>query len=102
MQALQKLVRAPIGLTAPAFAVLLVVFGIPIVLLFLASLNAPAFSLVNYQAFLYQPANIRVLVQTIEVSVIATAICVVVGYPTAYAISSASKRMRMALVVLVC
>lgn len=101
MKTFQKVIRMPIGLTVPAFAILFVVFGIPIVLLFLISLNAPAFSMVNYQAFLGQRANVRVLFQTIEVSVIATAICVIIGYPTAYLIAAAPKRMRMALLVLV-
>ncbi|MFQ3458345.1 ABC transporter permease subunit [Bradyrhizobium sp. UFLA01-814] len=101
METLQKISRMPLGLTLPAFAILLAVFGIPIVLLFLTSLNAPAFSLVNYQAFLRQPANVRVLFQTIEVSAVATAICVIIGYPTAYLITTASTRVRTALLVLV-
>lgn len=101
MQTLQKLVRTPIWLTAPALTILLVVFGLPIVLLFLTSLNAPAFSLLNYQAFLRQPANVRVLLQTVQVSAVATAICVIIGYPMAYLITVASKRLRMVLLVLV-
>lgn len=101
MQTLQKLARMPIGLTVPAFTILLVVFGSPIVLLFLTSFNAPAFSLINYEAFLGQPANVRVLLQTIQVSVVATAICVIIGYPMAYLITAASKRLRMVLLVLV-
>lgn len=101
MQTLQKLVRMPIGLTAPALTILLVVFGLPIVLLFLTSLNAPAFSFLNYQAFLRQPANVRVLLQTVQVSALATAICVIIGYPMAYLITFASKRLRMVLLVLV-
>ncbi|WP_439402573.1 ABC transporter permease [Bradyrhizobium sp. DASA03068] len=101
MQTVQKLVRMPIGLTAPALTILLVVFGLPIVLLFLTSLNAPAFSLLNYQAFLHQPANVRVLLQTVQVSAVATAICVIIGYPMAYLITVASKRLRMVLLVLV-
>lgn len=101
METLKKLCRMPIALTLPAFALLLVIFGIPIVLLFLISLNAPAFSLINYQEFFSQTANIRVLLQTIEVSVVATAICLIIGYPTAYLITAASKRLRMALLVLV-
>lgn len=100
MEMLLKLGRMPLWLTVPAFAILLVVFGIPTVLLFLTSLNAPAFSLINYQAFFGQQANVRVLFQTIEVSVVATAICVMIGYPTAYLIAAASKRLRMTLMVL--
>ncbi|WP_292079307.1 ABC transporter permease subunit [Mesorhizobium sp.] len=91
----------PIVLTGPALAVLLFVFGIPIILLLLTSLNAPAFSLANYQAFFGHPANVRVLIQTVEISVVATAICLLIGYPTAYLIVAASKYLRTALIVLV-
>ncbi|MER8474111.1 ABC transporter permease subunit [Mesorhizobium sp. M1328] len=101
MKTFQKLGRMPIVLTGPALAVLLVVFGIPIILLFLTSLKAPAFSLTNYQSFFSQPANVRVLYQTLEISGLATAICLLVGYPTAYLIVAASKRLRMALILVV-
>ncbi|MCP9232814.1 hypothetical protein NMG46_21555 [Mesorhizobium sp. LMG 17147] len=74
------------------------VFGIPIILLFLTSLNAPAFSVAGYRAFFNQTANVRVLFQTVEISVVATAICLFIGYPTAYLIVASSKRQRMALV----
>ncbi|MET4222578.1 putative spermidine/putrescine transport system permease protein [Bradyrhizobium sp. LB14.3] len=100
METLQKLSRMPIWLTVPALAILLVVFGVPMVLLFLTSLNAPALSIVNYQSFLIQPANVRVLFQTIEVSVVATAICLLLGYPMAYLIAIASKHLRAVLIVL--
>ncbi|MBY3447102.1 ABC transporter permease subunit [Rhizobium laguerreae] len=101
MQVFQRIGRAPIILVLPAMGVLLVVFGVPTVQLFLESLNAPNFSIQNYSSFLGQYANIRVLLQTLEISAIATVICLLVGYPTAYLISTASKRARMVLIVLV-
>ncbi|RWJ58256.1 MAG: ABC transporter permease subunit [Mesorhizobium sp.] len=101
MTNVNKLGRSPIGLTVPALAILLVVFGIPIVSLFLTSLNAPDFSMANYQAFFGQPANIRILLQTIEMSIVATVICVIIGYPTAYLIVAAPNYLRVALIVLV-
>ncbi|MCK1540545.1 ABC transporter permease subunit [Bradyrhizobium sp. 179] len=101
METLQKLGRMPIALTVPAFVLLLVVFGVPIVQLFLTSINAPAFSLANYHAFFGQPSNVRVLYQTVEMSVVVTAICLIIGYPAAYLIVAASKRVRIALTVLV-
>ncbi|WP_247355047.1 ABC transporter permease subunit [Bradyrhizobium sp. 160] len=101
MNVLHKLGRMSIALTVPALAILLAVFGLPAVLLFLTSLNAPTISLINYEAFFSRAANVRVLLQTIEVSVVATAICVLIGYPTAYLIAAASKRVRMVLLVLV-
>ncbi|TIV12735.1 MAG: ABC transporter permease, partial [Mesorhizobium sp.] len=41
------------------------------------------------------------LLQTIEISIVATGICVIIGYPTAYLIVAAPKHLRVALVVLV-
>ncbi|MET4359209.1 putative spermidine/putrescine transport system permease protein [Bradyrhizobium sp. RT9b] len=101
MKVFQKLGRMPIALTLPALTILLVVFGIPIVLLFLISLNAPAFSIVNYQSFFDQRANVKVLFQTIEISFVVTAACLIIGYPTAYLIVAAPKRLRIVLTVLV-
>ncbi|ESW68120.1 ABC transporter permease subunit [Mesorhizobium sp. C277A] len=101
MKTLQKLGRLPIGLTVPAFAILLVIFGIPIIHLFLTSINAPAFSATNYYKFFGQSANVRVLFQTIEVSVVATFICLIIGYPTAYLIVTASRSVRITLIALV-
>ncbi|MES0212078.1 ABC transporter permease subunit [Mesorhizobium sp. M0028] len=101
MQIVRKLGSTPFGLALPAFTILVVIFGMPVVRLFLISLNAPAFSLMNYEAFLGQPANIRVLLQTIEISAAVTAICVIIGYPTAYLMVAASKPIRITLIVLV-
>jgi putative spermidine/putrescine transport system permease protein len=101
MKLLRRMAKMPLGLTTPAFALLLVVFGAPITLLFLNSVNAPDFSFQYYGAFFAQPANVRVLFQTIEISLVATAICLIVGYPTAYLIVTASKTLRMTLIALV-
>ncbi|MQY01305.1 ABC transporter permease subunit [Sinorhizobium medicae] len=101
MQVIQKLAQSPSTTIAPALAILLIVFGVPTVQLFLESMNAPNFSLQNYYSFFGQYANVRVLLQTLEISAVATLICLVVGYPTAYLISTASKRARMILIVLV-
>lgn len=101
MNILNKLSQIPIALTLPALTILLALFGIPTLLLFFTSINAPAVSLANYEAFFGRAANVRVLMQTIEVSVIATVMCIIVGYPTAYLIAAASKGMRMVLLVFV-
>lgn len=98
---LQKLTRAPFVLTLPSFTLLLMVFGVPITSLLFMSLNAPDWSFVNYQRFLSQSANIYVLLQTIEISIEATAICLVIGYPTAYLIVTAPERQRTVFIVLV-
>ncbi|ESY15379.1 ABC transporter permease subunit [Mesorhizobium sp. LNJC394B00] len=101
MQSLQKVVRAPIILVIPALAILISVFGMPTIQLFLESVNAPDFNLHNYYLFLAQYSNTRLLFQTLEISAVATIICLLVGYPTAYLISAAHKPLRTILIVLV-
>lgn len=101
MKKFHMLGRSPIWLTVPALAVLLVVFSMPLIQLFLTSLNVPAFSLANYQAFFGRPAYVRVLFQTVEISVVATAICLIIGYPMAYLIVAGSKQLRITLIALV-
>ncbi|MER8602031.1 ABC transporter permease subunit [Mesorhizobium sp. M1339] len=101
MKKIQIFGRNPTWLTVPALAVLLVVFSVPLIQLFLTSLNVPAFSLANYQAFFSRPAYVRVLLQTVEISVVATAICLIIGYPMAYLMVAGSKQLRMTLIALV-
>ncbi|MFB9984536.1 ABC transporter permease subunit [Mesorhizobium kowhaii] len=98
---IRNLFQQPAALAAPAFVVLTGVFIVPMLWLFFTSLNAPRFSLVNYAAFVAQPANIRVLIQTIQMSFVSTGLCIIIGYPAAYLIASASKRVRLTLIVLV-
>ncbi|KWV55291.1 ABC transporter permease [Rhizobium altiplani] len=101
MEAIQKVGRMPILLVVPALAILLSVLGVPLLQLFLDSLNAPAFSTANYEAFFNKSAGMSVLLQTIEISLVATAMCLIIGYPTAYLISTSSARLRTVLIVLV-
>ncbi|RXH41733.1 ABC transporter permease subunit [Bradyrhizobium zhanjiangense] len=101
MDILRTVLRNPLGLAVPALTILIVVFGLPTIFFFFVSLNAPEYSLSNYQAFLSRGANVWILIQTIEVSVFATLICLALGYPTAYLITAAPKRARIALTVLI-
>ncbi|MET4349943.1 ABC transporter permease subunit [Bradyrhizobium sp. RT9a] len=101
MRNFRKVAGMPLMLSVPAFAILLVVFGIPLVQLLFTSFNAPNFSLAHYRAFVAESANVRILLQTVELSVVATTLCLAIGYPTAYLIAAASKGVRTALIVLV-
>ncbi|UXN57607.1 ABC transporter permease subunit [Phyllobacterium zundukense] len=100
MELIQKLGRMPIMLVIPALAILLSVVGLPLLQLFLDSFNAPEFSIANYQAF-FGKSGWPVLIQTITISLVVTAICLIVGYPLAYLIMATSKRLRTILIVLI-
>ncbi|MCC6194602.1 MAG: ABC transporter permease [Burkholderiales bacterium] len=52
----------------------------------------PGYSLANYERFLLDPYYLAILWRTVKVSLITTAVCVVVGYPVAYALNVARPR----------
>lgn len=61
---------------------------------------APGFSLVNYQRFLFDPYYLGILWRTVKVSLITTAVCLVAGYPIAWALNVARPRTA-ALILLI-
>jgi len=77
------------GLSLPALALVTVTMILPVGWLFWLSFLADdgSLSLVHYQRLVDQPSYGRIFRVTFEVSALATAICVVLGYPLAYVLS---------------
>ncbi|MGC9371618.1 MAG: ABC transporter permease subunit, partial [Paracoccaceae bacterium] len=75
--------------------------ALPLGRLFMVSLEAPDFSLVNYVSFFNEGAYVRVLVQTVRVSVTVTLICIALGYPTAYVLARSRGKAQRLLILLV-
>ena len=96
---------------AVAPASLLVAIGIvlPIVILFRYSLNqftpakmmVDAFTLENYAKFLTDPFYVAVLVRTIRVAAVCTAICLVLAFPMAYCLARTRSRFKNLLLMAV-
>ena len=96
---------------ALAPASLLVATGIvlPIVILFRYSLNqftptkmmVDAFTLENYAKFLTDPFYVAVLVRTIRVAAVCTAICLVLAFPMAYCLARTRSRFKNLLLLAV-
>ncbi len=85
---------ALLGLGAPAIVLVVVVMALPVLWLFGLSFigNDGALSLANYRRLLEQPSYARIFSATFKVSLITTAICVMVGYPLAYVLSQLPRR----------
>ena len=96
-------------LVAPATALVAVVLLAPLVLLFRYSLNRydriefmiAALTPENYVEFLRDPFYQEVLLTTVEVSALSTAITLVMALPVAYYIARAPARWKSALIMLV-
>ena len=82
------------SLSLPALALVVVTMVLPVGWLFWLSFLADdgSLSLVNYQRLVVQPSYARILLATFEISALATLLCVLFGYPLAYALSQLRRR----------
>ena len=83
------------GLSLPALALVVVTMILPVAWLFWLSFLADdgSFSLVHYERLVEQPSYGRIFRATFEISALATAICVLLGYPLAYVLSQLPPRL---------
>jgi len=64
------------------------------------ALMAFRFTLDNFMRF-FDPVFIKVLFKSLEVAVITTILCIIIGYPIAYIISNTSERTQTLLILLI-
>lgn len=83
-----------LGLGGPAIFLMLATMLLPIAWLFWLSFldDSGALSLEHYRRILEQPSYGRTFRTTFEISLITTVICIVFGYPLAYALAQLPKR----------
>lgn len=89
-------------LTIPALAFLAVFFVVPLVSNATLGFHVPGegWSLDLYRRFLTDPFYLKILADTIKVSLLTTVICIVVGYPIAFYLVRRAKRSRGAILFL--
>lgn len=80
-------------LLLPPLVALVVFFVIPILRILHVSLFDPNFTLKYYSAFFHRPVYIRVMWITVKISLIVTAVCLLVGYPFAFILSRAGEKL---------
>ncbi len=85
---------ALLGLSAPAFLLVFIAMVAPMLWLFGLSFLADngSFSLEHYRRLIAQPSYGRIFLTTFNVSLLTTAICIVLGYPLAYVLSQLPQR----------
>src|ERR1700694_4255913 len=84
-------------LAVPGIAMLAVFFLLPLGLMIVRSLTDPPPA--NYLVFTTSDIYVRVLVNTLLVSVVCTLVCLVLGYPYAYAMHRAGPSLSLVLTV---
>jgi spermidine/putrescine transport system permease protein len=96
------------SLLGPGAFWLLVFFAIPIVIMLVYSLMPrgiyggvePGFTLEHYKRF-FDPLYLRILLRTFWISLLCTALCLLLGFPVAYVISRAGKWKNLLLFLVV-
>ncbi len=94
-----RLIAAAFVLPAALFTGL--VFLVPLWNVLVQSLTNPAWTLAGYQELLTSPLFWRVLRNTVEISIISTAVAFLLAYPMAYHLSRQSPRRRALFLMLV-
>ena len=94
--------RLSLALLAPMLLLWAGLFVYPLLRLLPESLFAPDFTLEHYRRFFTAPLYVGVLLRTLRIAALTTALCLVLGYPTAYFLSRLSPRWtKVALVFVV-
>ncbi len=90
------------GLLLPALVLLLVLFVYPIARLLVTSIyDQGVFTLAHYQRIVQVDLYLRVMRTTFTIALQVTAICLVLGYPLAYFLSTLRARTARLLLILV-
>jgi putative spermidine/putrescine transport system permease protein len=85
-------------LALPAALALGVAFGLPLLMLLLASVRgAEGFTLASYIAFFRDPFHVQVMWNSLRMAVMATGICLVLGYPAAFAMARSPAWLQLML-----
>jgi putative spermidine/putrescine transport system permease protein len=81
-------------LLVPALAAVVLLFLLPLGRMLQLSLFDPGFTLKHYAEFLGTSTYLRVMLNTVVLAFNVAVICLILGYPVAYAINSTSPRAR--------
>lgn len=79
--------RRQLALTLPALSLLIVCFALPVLALLLRSVLEPEPGFGNYVALLGSTTYSRIILNTFVVSAVVTAVTIVIGFPTAWALA---------------
>lgn len=86
-------------LLVPGLLFIAVLFMLPLGRMLELSIFDPGFTLAHYAEFFETPVYVRVMLNTVLLAVNVSLICLVLGYPVAYAINSTSPRVRRLFLV---
>jgi ABC-type spermidine/putrescine transport system permease subunit I len=97
----KNVVRKPLCLILPLFVYMFVFYIYPLLRMFIMSLFSPDFTFKHYQSFFQTTTNLYSLRVTFEISLLVTILCLLIGYPMAYYLSTRPAKKANLLLILV-
>lgn len=94
-------VDANLLLVLPAAMLMLACFAWPVLNLLRLSFSQRTPGFENYRALVTHPVYLRVLWNTVVISASVDLVCLLIGYPVAYTMATASPRLRRLLIFIV-
>jgi putative spermidine/putrescine transport system permease protein len=88
-------------LVVPAVLFLLLFFVYPLISILLRSVTTPELGLHNFARFFDSPVYTRVLLNTLQMSLVVTGVCLLLGYPYAYLMNLVGGRRAGLLLIAV-
>ena len=88
-------------LVLPLLLAMIVLFIFPISRILITSLFDHGITFVHYSRAISDSVYLRVLGKTLEISLLTTIICLILGYPTAYIMAMAKPKVRNLLITVV-
>ena len=93
--------RSAIGLLSPSLILVVGVFVLPLSVMLWRAFSDPALGFGNFQWYLSDAVQRDVLVRTFTTALTVTLVCLVLGYPYAYAMVAFGPKVRAALTLLI-
>lgn len=91
-----------LGYLVPAFALIVIFFVVPVLMLLMRSVLEPQPGLQNYQTLLGSTTYLRIFLNTFIVAGVVTIISIVVGYPVAWLLAIMPERWsRLVLAIII-
>lgn len=96
---MKKSSRQALMLALPSSVALLLFFILPLVYIFIKTISANGID--DFREFFTDPFYLNILWTTVRVSLISTAVSLLLGYPTAYYMARTKSKMRKVMMVII-
>ena len=97
----EKAARNPFCLILPLIVYMFVFYVYPLFRMFTLSLFSPGLTFKHYQSFFQTTTNLYSLRVTFEISLLVTTVCLLIGYPMSYYLSTRPPKKANLLLILV-